>query len=65
MEHVEHLCVLILAPGTGDDSNFMAQVLRPLLGSATHVDVPKLRKLYFEAYTMESWMQGLTKMATK
>ena len=40
------------APGTGDDSNFVAQVLRPLLGSATHVDVPKVRKLYFEAYTM-------------
>ena len=36
----------------GDDSNFVAQVLRPLLGSERHTDVPKVRKLYFEAYTM-------------
>ena len=38
--------------GTGDDGNFVESVVRPILGDAGYVDVPKIRKLYFEAYTM-------------
>ena len=30
----------------------MTQVLRPILGGADHADTPKIRKLYFEAFTM-------------
>lgn len=39
-------------PGTGDDTNFVEKVVKAILPSETHVDVPKLRKLYFEAYAM-------------
>eukprot|EP00971_Amphidinium_carterae_P329055 6461316-Amphidinium_carterae.1 len=39
-------------PGHSDDSAFKADVVMPLLGSATHVDVPKLRRLLFESYTL-------------
>ena len=39
-------------PGVGDDAAFRAKVVVPLLGSDDHVSVPKLRKLYFECYTM-------------
>lgn len=40
------------APGSGDDTAFVNQVLRPILGGADHADTPKIRKLYFEAFTM-------------
>lgn len=40
------------APGSGDDQSFIDSVVRPLLRDPGHADVPKLRKLYFEAYTM-------------
>ena len=40
------------APGSGDDMAFVNQVLRPILGGADHADTPKIRKLYFEAFTM-------------
>lgn len=39
-------------PGVGDDTAFRTKVVVPLLGGEDHVDVPKLRKLYFECYTM-------------
>ena len=39
-------------PGSGDDKAFKDQVLAPLLGDESHPDVPKIRKLYFEAFTM-------------
>lgn len=39
-------------PGVGDDTAFRTKVVVPLLGGQDHVDVPKLRKLYFECYTM-------------
>lgn len=39
-------------PKTGDDTNFVEKVVKAILPSETHVDVPKLRKLYFEAYAM-------------
>ena len=40
------------SPGSGDDQAFINQVARPLLGAADHADLPKLRKLYHEAYTI-------------
>ena len=40
------------APGSGDDQSFIDSVVKPLLRDPGHADVPKLRKLYFEAYTM-------------
>ena len=40
------------APGTGDDTAFLDQVAVPILGRRDHPDLPKLRKLYHEAYTM-------------
>lgn len=40
------------APGSGDDTAFVNQVLRPLGIGADHADTPKIRKLYFEAFTM-------------
>ena len=40
------------APGTGDDTAFMEQVVRPILGRNDHQDLPKLRKLCHEAYTI-------------
>ncbi|CAL1136231.1 unnamed protein product [Cladocopium goreaui] len=40
------------APGTGDDTAFMEQVVRPILGRNDHQDLPRLRKLYHEAYTI-------------
>eukprot|EP00438_Fugacium_kawagutii_P031543 Skav209364 [mRNA] locus=scaffold1388:122952:124220:- [translate_table: standard] len=39
-------------PGVGDDSAFKSKVLVPLLGDEDHQDVPKVRKLYYECYTM-------------
>jgi len=39
-------------PGVGDDSSFKNKVLIPLLGTDDHADAPKIRKLYFESYTM-------------
>lgn len=39
-------------PGVGDDTSFKNKVLTPLLGSEDHADAPKVRKLYFESYTM-------------
>lgn len=41
-----------LAPGAGDDTAFITQVVTPILGRADHADSPKLRKLYHEAYTV-------------
>ena len=40
------------SPGSGDDTSFVNQVVMPLLGAADHADLPKLRKLYHEAYTV-------------
>ena len=40
------------APGAGDDAAFITQVVTPILGRADHADLPKLRKLYHEAYTV-------------
>ena len=40
------------APGSGDDQAFIQQVARPLTGAGDHADLPKLRKLYHEAYTI-------------
>ena len=40
------------APGTGDDTSFLNQVVIPILGRQDHPDLPKLRKLYHEAYTI-------------
>ena len=40
------------APGSGDDGAFITQVVTPILGRADHPDLPKLRKLYHEAYTV-------------
>ena len=40
------------APGSGDDAAFVTQVVTPILGRADHPDLPKLRKLYHEAYTV-------------
>ena len=37
------------SPGSGDDTSFVNQVV---LGAADHADLPKLRKLYHEAYTV-------------
>ena len=34
------------APGTGDDTSFLNQVVIPILGRQDHPDLPKLRKLY-------------------
>ena len=39
-------------PGVGDDTAFQNAVLNPLLGRADHARAPKVRKLYFECYTM-------------
>ena len=39
-------------PGVGDDTAFRQKVLMPLLGSEDHIDVTKIRKLYFECYTL-------------
>ena len=39
-------------PGSGDDGAFITQVVTPILGRADHPDLPKLRKLYHEAYTV-------------
>ena len=40
------------APGSGDDAAFITQVVTPILGRADHPDLPKVRKLYHEAYTV-------------
>ena len=40
------------APGSGDDAAFITQVVTPILGRADHPDLPKIRKLYHEAYTV-------------
>ena len=40
------------APGSGDDAAFITQVVMPILGRADHPDLPKIRKLYHEAYTV-------------
>lgn len=40
------------APGSGDDQSFIDSVVKPVLRDPAHADVPKMRKLYFEAYTM-------------
>ena len=39
-------------PGSGEDKAFKDQVLAPLLGDESDPDVPKISKLYFEAFTM-------------
>ena len=39
-------------PGVGDDTAFRNAVLLTTLGDANHIDAPKVRKLYFECYTM-------------
>ena len=39
-------------PGVGGDTAFRQKVLMPLLGSEDHIDVTKIRKLYFECYTL-------------
>lgn len=40
------------SPHSGDDQAFIQQVAQPLLGARDHADLPKLRKLYHEAYTI-------------
>ncbi len=40
------------APGQGDDEKFRAEVVVPLLGDASHLRVPAVRRLFFEAYTL-------------
>ena len=40
------------APGSGDDTAFVTQVVTPILGRADHADLPKLRKLHHGAYTV-------------
>ena len=40
------------SPGQSDEKPFVDGVLVPLLGSATHADAPKLRRLLFEAFAM-------------
>ena len=39
-------------PGVGDDAAFKEKVMIPLSGSEDHLDVPKIRKLHFECYTL-------------
>jgi len=40
------------SPGQQDDTVFAEKVLVPVLGSATHVGAARVRRLYFEAYTL-------------
>lgn len=40
------------APGAGDDTAFITHVVTPIMKRADHADLPKLRKLYHEAYTV-------------
>ena len=42
------------SPGSGDDTSFVNQVVVPVLGGGDHADLPKLRKLYHEAYAIHS-----------
>eukprot|EP00973_Karenia_brevis_P065545 9110294-Karenia_brevis.AAC.1 len=39
-------------PGTPDDSTFVADVILPVLGSTLDPQVPALRRLFFDCYTM-------------
>ncbi len=38
------------SPHGGDEAGFEIDIIIPGLGSATHIDKPRLRRLYFEAF---------------
>ena len=42
------------SPATVTDAVFAEKVAQPILGDRDHADVPKLRRLHFEAYTTVS-----------
>lgn len=50
--HVNLCFCIVVDSGVGDDTAFRQKVLMPLLGSEDHIDVPKIRRLYFECYTL-------------